>query len=277
MIITKEYVVSKLPKRVDESNKGTYGRVLLACGSENMRGAAALATLGALRTGAGLVTLASKKEVIDTLSASIYEALWLDTDRNDMIDASDKVNAVGIGCGSGCNRATYKNVKWLIERSGAPLVLDADAINVLEGKRNVLNKAKRDIILTPHPLEFSRLTGIPVEEIQSRRKEIASSFAKDYGVTVLLKGHDTVIASEDRIFVNPTGNSALAKGGSGDVLCGMICGFLAQGCSPCDAAVIAAYVHGLAGERLSNVYSEYGVLARELPLAAAKVLKELSI
>lgn len=277
MITTKDYIASKLPKRSPLSNKGTYGRVLLVCGSATMRGAAALATLGALRCGAGLVTLASTREVIDTLSSSIYEALWLDTDLYDVIDASKNANAIGFGCGMGKSRKTYKNLKWLIERQGAPLVVDADGLNVLANNINLLKKAKRDIILTPHPLEFSRLCDVPVSDIQSNREEYAKNFAAQYGVTLLLKGHNSVITNGEEVFVNPTGSSALAKGGSGDVLCGMICAFLAQGASPLDAAVIGAYVHGLAGERLGKDISEYGVLASELPLEAAKILKEFSL
>ncbi len=276
MITTKEYVSGKLPKRTPLSNKGTYGRVLLACGSGDMRGAAALATLGALRCGAGLVTLASERAVINSLSSTIYEALWLDTDMHDLIDASDMADAVGIGCGSGNTRKTYKNVKWLIEREGAPLVIDADGINALSTHKNPFAKAKRDIIITPHPLEFSRLCKVPVAEIQSDREGYAKKFASEHGITVLLKGRGTVITNGEEVFVNPTGSSALAKGGSGDVLCGMICAFLAQGASPLEAAVIGAYIHGLAGERLGEKISEYGVLASELPLEAAKILKDFS-
>lgn len=275
MITTKEYISEKLPRRSALSHKGTYGHVMLVCGSENMRGAAALATLGALRCGAGLVTLASTREVIDTLSSTIYEALWLDTDKTDMICASDSMSAVGIGCGCGCGRKTFKNTKWLLEREGAPLVIDADGINVLEGHAKLLKKARRDVILTPHPREFSRLCGLDIRDIQKNREEVAKAFAAEYGVTVLLKGRGTVITNGEEVFVNPTGNSSLAKGGSGDVLCGMICAFLAQGASPLDAAVIGAYLHGLAGERLGKEISEYGVLASELPLEAAKILGEL--
>lgn len=277
MITTKEHILSVLPQRTALSHKGTFGSVMLICGSENMRGAAALATLGTLRCGAGLVTLASCEKVIDTLSSSIYEPLWLDVDKTDAICASDKANVVGIGCGMGQTKKTYNYVKWLITREGGPLVIDADGINVLEEREKLLKKSKRKIILTPHPREFSRLCGIGIKEIQENREEIAKAFAKEYGVTLLLKGHHTIITDGEEIFVNPTGNSSLAKGGSGDVLCGMICAFLAQGASPLDAAVIGAYVHGLAGESLGARLSEYGVLASELPLEAAKILKELSL
>ncbi|MBQ4556763.1 MAG: NAD(P)H-hydrate dehydratase [Clostridia bacterium] len=273
MTTTKEYVISKLPKRLPDSNKGTYGRVMLICGSKNMRGAAALATLGALRCGAGLVTLASTKEVIDSLSSSVFEAIYADRDACDIIKDSDRMNAVGIGCGMGRDAKEY--MPSLILRDGAPLIIDADGINALSGNTGILKKAKRSIILTPHPLEFSRISGLSVEEIQRNRESIAKAFAKEYGVTLLLKGNRTVITDGDALFVNPTGNSALAKGGTGDVLCGMICAFAAQRCSAIDAAVIGAYIHGLSGERLAKIYSEYGVLASELPAEAAKTICDL--
>ena len=275
MITTKQYVLEYLPKRFSDSNKGTYGKTMLICGSKNMRGAAALATLGALRTGVGLVTLASTKEVIDSLSSTIYEPIFADRDSTDVISLSDKMNSVGIGCGMGVDAKEY--IHALILKEGAPLIIDADGINVLAKNAGILKNAKREIVLTPHPLEFSRLIGISVEEIQSDREGIALSFAKEYGVTLLLKGKDTVIANQDKVFVNPTGSSALAKGGSGDVLCGMICSFAAQGASPFDAAVISAYIHGLAGERLAKIHSEYGVIASELPLEAAKILCEITV
>ncbi len=274
MLTSKDYVAKHLPRRKAESNKGTYGRALLIAGSDDMRGAAALAVLGALRMGAGLVTLASTPKVIDTLSASIYEALWLDRSVPDLLERSDKMQSVGIGCGMGQTAKTKQLVCDLLLREGAPLVIDADGINVLGGYAYLLKEAKREVILTPHPLEFSRLSGLSVETIQNDREGTAKAFAKEYGVTLLLKGHRTVITNGEDTFINPTGSSALAKGGSGDVLCGMLCAFLAQGASPLDAAVLAAYLHGLAGERLAEVYSEYGVLASELPAEAAKLLRE---
>ncbi len=274
MQTTESYVKAHLPVRTANSHKGTYGRVLLLCGSGNMRGAAALAVLGALRMGAGLVTLASSREVIDALSAALYEALWLDRETPDLLERSDAMQAIGIGCGMGQTEHTRQLVTALLSRAGAPLVIDADGINVLHGRTRLLREAARSVILTPHPLEFSRLCGLPVEAIQSNREGIAKDFAAKYGVTLLLKGHGTVITDGENTFVNPTGSSALAKGGSGDVLCGMLCALLAQGASPLDAAVIAAYLHGEAGQRLAAEYSEYGVLPSDLPAAAAKLLRE---
>ena len=277
MRLTEEYIRSILPPRKSDGNKGTFGRVLLICGSENMRGAAALSLLGALRTGAGLVTLASTKEVIDTLSSTIYEALWLDRENDDCIALATKQNAVGIGCGLGQDYETFSLVDALLtEETSVPLVIDADGLNVLSGRCELLKAAKRPIILTPHPLEFSRLSGKSVDKIQNEREKCAKDFAKEYGVTLLLKGKDTVITDGENTFINPTGSSALAKGGSGDVLCGMICSFLAQGCTPVNSACISAFCHGKAGERLANIYSEYGVLASELPTEAAKYLSEIT-
>ncbi len=272
MLTSKDYVAKHLPRRTAESNKGTYGRTLLIAGSGDMRGAAALAVLGALRMGAGLVTLASTPKVIDTLSASIYEALWLDRSVHDLLERSDKMQSVGCGPGMGQTAETKQLVCDLLLREGAPLVIDADGINVLRGRAYLLKEAKREVILTPHPLEFSRLCGLSVEDIQSDREGTAAAFAKKYGVTLLLKGHRTVITDGKQTFINPTGSSALAKGGSGDVLCGMLCAFLAQGASPLDAAVLAVYLHGEAGDKLAKEYSEYGVLASDIPAAAAKLL-----
>lgn len=274
--LTEEYIRKLLPKRKSDGNKGTFGRVMLICGSKNMRGAAALSVLGALRCGAGLVTLASTREVIDALSSSIFEAIWLDRERENCIAAAGKANAVGFGCGMGVTDETSSLLcSLLAEEASAPLVIDADGLNMLSKNVHLLKSAVRPIIITPHPLEFSRLSGLSLSEIQSDREKAAKEFALEYGVTVLLKGKNTVITDGEKLFVNPTGSSALAKGGSGDVLTGMICAFLAQSSCLTDAAAIAAYCHGKAGERLAKVYSEYGVLASEIPSEAARFLGEL--
>lgn len=267
-----------LPKRPSDGNKGTFGRVLLAVGSDGMRGAAALSALGALRCGAGLVTVASTAACIDALSASLYEPLWLDRAKSDVLAAADRCQAVGIGCGMGQTAKAAELVKALLAvQTDVPLVVDADGINVLAGNTAWLTYASRPVLLTPHPLEFSRLCGKSVAEIQNDREDTAKAFAAEYGVTLLLKGKHTVITDGETVHVNETGNTALAKGGSGDVLTGMLCAFLAQGCSPLDAAILAAHLHGLAGERLSETYSEYGVLASELPAMAARIIQELTV
>ncbi len=233
-----------------------------------------MAARGALRMGAGLVTVASSKAVIDTLAVSLCEPIYLDTETGGFFQAATRMQVIGIGCGLGC---TEKTAAWTVEflsSVGAPLILDTDSINALSGQSALLQGAKRPVLLTPHPLEFSRLTGLSVETIQADRESIAKRFAAQYGVTLLLKGANTVITDGKTVYINPTGSSALAKGGSGDTLLGMICAFAAQGASLLEAAAIAAYLHGLAGERLAKIYSEYGVLPSDLPEKAAQILAE---
>ena len=274
-------VRAALPKRPADANKATFGRVLLVCGSDRMRGCAALAVLGALRAGAGLVTLASTRTVIDTVSAAVFEATYLDRDSDDLFAAAEKMNAVGYGCGLGRDAAVGETLRQLLAVPGAPLVIDADGLNALAEDISPLKGAQRPVVLTPHPLEFSRLCGKPVADIQRDRAAAAAEFAKScfnpaVGGVLLLKGAGTVITDGETVLLNPTGSTALSKGGTGDTLCGMLCAFLAEGAAPLDAAMIAAYVHGLAGERAAEVYSDYGVLAQDVSAFAGKVLREIT-
>ena len=210
--ITQDFVKNVLPKRKRESNKSTFGRVLLVCGSDSMRGAAALAARGALRLGAGLVTLASAKSVIDTLSASLCEPIYLDVESGDLFKTAEKMQVIGLGCGLGTGETTAAWTAKFLSSAGAPLILDADGINVLEGHAHLLHQAKRPVLLTPHPLEFSRLSGLTVKAIQADRAHIARTFAAEYGITLLLKGANTVVTDGKTTLINPTGSSALAKG-----------------------------------------------------------------
>lgn len=274
-------VRAALPKRPEAANKATFGRVLLICGSDDMRGCAALAVLGALRCGAGLVTLASTRAVIDTVSAAVFEATYLDRETGDLFAAAEKATAVGYGCGLGRGAAVGETLARLLCTPGAPLVIDADGLNALAADPAVLKGAARPVVLTPHPLEFSRLCGRPVADIQADRAAAAVEFAKAYfnpayGGVLLLKGAGTIVTDGETVLENPTGSTALSKGGTGDTLCGMICAFLAEGARPLDAAMIAAYVHGLAGERAAGIYSDYGVLASDVAAFAARVLREIT-
>lgn len=274
-------VRAALPKRPADANKATFGRVLLVCGSDGMRGCAALAVLGALRCGAGLVTLASTRAVIDTVSAAVFEATYLDRAAGDLFAVAAKASAVGYGCGLGQGAEVGETLRRLLDTPGAPLVIDADGLNALAAAPGVLRQAARPVVLTPHPLEFARLCGKSVAAIQADRAAAAAAFAKAYfnpavGGVLLLKGAGTVITDGETVLCNPTGSTALSKGGTGDTLCGMVCAFLAEGAKPLDAAMLAAYIHGLAGERAAEVYSDYGVLARDVSTFAAKVLREIT-
>ena len=278
-VCDKDTVRRILNKRRTDSHKGSYGRCVLICGSEAMPGAARLALSGALRMGAGLCELVAPRGVISCCAAEFPEAIyteipdssaWGDGDIEKILNRTEAASAVLCGCGLGNNAGTQRLVRALIER-GARLVLDADAINALA--ETGFERAAGDVILTPHPKEFSRLTGLGTYEIASARYSIAKEFAEKSGAVLLLKGADTVTASPDgRVCLNATGNPGLAKGGSGDVLAGLCAGIFAQGKGAFDTASCAAYLHGAAGDLLKVKYSEYGYLTGELAKAAAEVL-----
>jgi len=187
---------------------------------------------------------------------------------------------IGPGIGAGDSAAFAEALGALLSAPGVPLVLDADALNLLSALPDrgtyLFSSARRELILTPHPMEFARLLARSVEEVQTDRENLAASYAERNRLTLILKGAGSVIASADgQIAVNPSGSTALSKGGSGDVLAGMLTGLLAQGMSPYAAARTAAYLHGLAGERLAEEFSDYGVLPSDLPRAAAKELARI--
>ena len=275
-----EYVRNVLPVRPPMSNKGTFGKVCCICGSETMTGAAVLSVGAALRTGAGLVTLASCKEVIDCVRAAYPEPIYAPIDWKDkekvasLADSLAKYTTVLIGCG--WNKSTVKAefLKTVLKTASAQLVLDADGINQLCPFIELLREAKQVPILTPHPGEFARLTGYDVNYINDNRIACAVEFAEKYRCIVVLKGAGTIIASPDgRYAVNTTGNPGLAKGGSGDVLAGLIAGLAANPCvSAFDAAVCGVYLHGKAADILKKTVSEYGLLPSELALEVAKLL-----
>lgn len=267
----KSFIKSKLIKRTAESNKGTYGKLLCVCGSRNMQGAAVLCTNAALKSGAGLVVSAFPDKAYNAIAPKITEALMLPLkdDKQGYIsfDAEEvvmktlkKCSAVVVGCGLGNTEATKRIVSCIIKQAKCPVLIDADGINAISGNINILKSAEAPIVLTPHPGEMARLTGRTVDDIQSSRVETARSFAKKYNVTLVLKGNNTVIALPDgRIFINPTGNAGMAKGGSGDVLAGIIGAFLAQGMFAEDAAVCGAFIHGMCGDETAKRYSMTGM------------------
>ena len=281
------YIKEHLPSRAAASHKGSFGKAVLFVGSEQYPGAAALATEATLRAGVGLVTVASEMGIVKDALARLPEALyrpfipfslWTKTQVEEAIALTDKASAVLLGCGCGRSEALCALTYALLDREGAPLVLDADAINSLAKKREEsllrLKNAKREVLLTPHPLELARLLGQTVNEVQANRMRVAWDFAKEYGVSLLLKGARSVIAVKEDVFVNTTGSSALAKGGTGDVLAGLVTALLAQGATPEVSLRIGAYLHGRAAQMLAKEVSEYGVLPSSLPLQIAKEISE---
>ena len=280
-------VKSFLPPRPNNAHKGTFGKLLCVCGCSGYRGAAAISTLAALRTGVGLVNLCTVDEVISSLSSSIYEATYTRLEsENGFIscDNADKIvelskgsSALLLGCGLGKNAHTISLVKEIVERAETPIIIDADGINCLCENINVLKNTKAKIILTPHIAEFSRLLGISVSEFLENRFDLVRQFSSEYNVTVLSKSTQSIASSSDckKIYLSDTGNSALSKGGSGDLLAGMTASFVAQGIEPISACAIAQFVLGISAERLSKSMSRRSVIARDILDVLPFVLKEI--
>lgn len=269
-----EFVKATIPKRKQNTHKGTYGRLLMYCGSVNMTGAAILASTAALRSGVGLLNIARDEETVRILQSVLTEPIFSPVDdENEVLSLSQKASAVLIGCGMGRNEKDKNILFSLIKNAECNLIIDADGINELSSNTNILKEAKKTPILTPHPLEFARLLSCSVEEVQSDRINKAKAFAKEYGCILVLKGASTIIASPDgRLSVNLSGNPGLSRGGSGDVLAGLVSSFCAQGIEPFDSAVCACYLHGKAADVLKEEIGEYGMLPSDLPMAIAKLL-----
>ncbi len=271
---TEDFPLPELPR---SANKGTAGTLLTVCGSYGMAGAAAMSAQAALRTGVGLLRAAVPEKIYPILAGRLPEPVFLPLEQSEdgKIKASayeklydtlcQSATAGLIGCGLGVNDDTRELVSKLIKTSPKPLVLDADGINALEGNIHILQQASAPLILTPHPGEMARLAGTDAAAVQRSRYETACRFAAENRVIVVLKGAHTLIAMPDgRVYVNLTGNNGMAKGGSGDILAGMIASLLAQGMSPEGAAVNGVYYHGLAGDRCREKYSARAMLPTDL-------------
>lgn len=277
LIPDDEYVKSAIPTRKPNTHKGSYGRLLMYCASENMTGAGVLAAKAALRSGVGLLNIARNEKTIRILQNHLIEPIFSCIDENDkcgqVLSLAEKATAVLIGCGLGTHEIDKDALLSLIKNAKCNLIIDADGINLLSENTLILKEADKTPILTPHPLEFARLSGKTISEVQQNRINLARDFAKEHGCVLVLKGASTVIASPDgRIAVNTSGNPGLSKGGSGDVLAGLIASFTAQGISPFDSAVLGVYLHGKAADNLSKTVSEYGLLPSDLPMEIARML-----
>ncbi|MBE6597793.1 MAG: NAD(P)H-hydrate dehydratase [Ruminococcaceae bacterium] len=263
--------IAKLNKRPERSNKGTFGRVLSLCGSMGMAGAAYLSALGAYRAGAGLVEIFTPEENRIILQTLIPEAVitTYDSEKPDtelLLSSLSRASSVTVGCGLGKSQAALELLKTVLRNSEIPTVIDADGLNMISEHPFLLKYAK-GMILTPHPVEMSRLTGLPVEYILDNTEEVAYNFAREHSLVCLLKDSRTVVSDGVSIYINTSGCSAMAKGGSGDVLTGIIGALLAEKhleLSSLEAASMGAYIHGLAGERARDLLGEYSLLARDI-------------
>ncbi len=280
-LIDEEYAKKHLPRREENSNKGTFGKTLLITGSARYRGAARLSLEAALRGGAGLVTYLGDGELAQDLSREYPEAIYKSEDLSApdvpqlITEISSAHGSTLIGSGSGNSADTARITVALLCSEGGTLVLDADAINALSERDDALTlikNAKRPVVLTPHPLEFSRLSGNDVATVQRKRLAMAIRFAAENRCVLVLKGAGTIVTDGNDVYINKSGSSALAKAGSGDVLAGFIASLAAAGMKPTVAATLGVYYHGAAGDSLARELSTYGVTPSDLPKEIARMI-----
>ncbi len=284
--IDRDYVISRIPSRPEECNKGTFGRLLAVVGGEKYMGAALLATDAALRSGAGYVQLASTAKVCDALLPSVPESIMTRcaADHEGGIDGqvahhlceqAERATALLVGCGLGTGSGAAHVVEVLLQNSTSPLVLDADGINLLVQNISLLKKRRCELILTPHPAEFARLLGVSTAEVLANRLQLGREFAQMHDLTLLLKGSCTMIFTPDGLCrYADAGTPGLAKAGSGDVLAGLVSGLLAQGLAPADAAACGAWLHGRAGTLAAQQNSVAAMLPRDVVNCIGKAFLE---
>ena len=276
-----------LPARPADGHKGTFGRVLIIAGGRGMAGAAALAGMSALRGGAGLVTVATPGAVAPIVAG--FEPSYLTVPLcetaglicmaalSELMDRLSQSDAAAIGPGLGQSSELNEVVADIYRLAEIPLVVDADALNALSQRPDVLQLKSPPAprILTPHPGEFARLSGLSMETIRTNREAVAVEFAAKHGIILVLKGQHTVITDGSQMAINPTGNSGMATGGSGDVLTGLLAALLGQRMEPFAAAQLGVYLHGLAGDLAAADLSQPGLIASDLPRYLAFAWKRL--
>ena len=270
-LITQELGKGAVPKRIAHGHKGTFGHVLVMGGCKSYVGATMYTAKAAFHSGAGLVTLAIPETIYPLVASQCPESLLLPLqDEKGSIAAQSLLTSeidfssyktIAFGPGLGRQADGHSLLTQLLTKlSGQPLIIDADGLYFARDLLGELRKYKGDVILTPHPGEMAHLTGLTVADVEQNRLEIAKQFAQDYGVYLLLKGHRPIITAPDgKQYINPFGNDALGKGGSGDVLTGFIASFIAQGASTIDALIAASYYHASAAEQVGKELSNYGV------------------
>ena len=271
-----EEIQTALPPRDPDSHKGTYGHVLVLAGSPGKTGAAALCSLAALRTGAGLVTLAVPEGLNDLMEVKLTEVMTVglpETEertvafqaRDALLGLMEGKRVLALGPGLSTHPETVRLVTSLIQAAKIPLVIDADGITALARQPEVLSKASVPVVLTPHPGELGRMLWVPKEEVIEKRIPIAQKVTSTYNVTLVLKGARTLIAEPGgAVHINPTGNPGMATAGVGDVLTGVIAGLISQGLAPAIAAVVGVYLHGLAGDLACRELGPEAMIASDL-------------
>ncbi len=282
----KTEVKNLFPVRKATAHKGTFGHLLCICGSKTMVGAPVLAGSAALRSGAGLVTVAFPESAYLPIATKLTEAILMPLPENcegtlsekavDLIVSKlDKFDAIVIGCGMGVNEDTKAVLSAVIENSKVPVIIDADGINIIGSDISILQRANSNLVLTPHPKEMSRLCGMPTEIILSDTVGVARDFSEKQGVYLALKASNTVVTEPGtkRAYVNASGNNGLSKGGSGDVLAGLIGGLAVQDFNLTDAITAAVYIHGHAADIVAERTSKSGMLPSDVVNEFSRVFK----
>ncbi len=278
----------RLPPRPRDAHKGDFGRILVLAGSRGLSGAAVLCASAALRGGAGLVRLATPTSLLPIVAAAnpCYMTAGLPEDEQGCLAAAASpavlelvegctVAVVGPGLGRGDGPQAV--VRAVVARSTVPLVLDADALNALIGDTALLRQHRAPAILTPHPGEFGRLLGCDTKTVQADREALASRFAVEHGIILVLKGQSTIVTDGRQAYVNTTGNPGMATGGMGDVLAGLIGALLSQGMEGFEAAQLGVFVHGRAGDLAAAEMGEVGLIASDLLDYLPRAIRSLSV
>ena len=278
MILNHEAVLTLLPERNVNAHKGDFGKILLLCGSKGFTGAAYLAAMGALRSGAGLVFLGVPESIYAIEAVKLNEAIvFPQPDENgalseaaipEILERLPRMDAVLIGPGLGITPGTLAVTKAVLENFFGPVVLDADGITMMAAHKDIVRGRTGTTILTPHAGEFARL-GYPIAD----RTAAAEAAARDLGCIMLLKGYDTVITDGTTTYINPTGNPGMAVGGSGDVLAGIITALVGQGIKSLEAAAMGAWLHGAAGDLCAMEIGQYGMLPTDMLTRLPRLMK----
>lgn len=277
--LNHESVHALLPERDPWGHKGSFGKILLLCGSKGYTGAAYFAAIGALRTGAGLTFLGVPESIYEIEAIKLNEPVVFSLPDDEgklsflavpeILKRLPQMDAVLIGCGLGQSNGTLAAVKAVLEHAKCPVVVDADGINVLSEHKDILRGRQYPTILTPHDGEFLRFGGTLGDD----RMASAAYFAKEWNCILLLKGHETCITDGTTGYRNHTGNPGMAVGGSGDVLAGVIVSLLGQGIAPLEAAACGAWLHGAAGDICAEEIGQYGMLPSDILNALPRLLR----
>lgn len=272
--------LSGLPRRDPNANKGTYGRVLAIAGSRNMAGAACFCAEAAYRTGCGLVTVYTPECNRQILQQRVPEAVLKTYDENEsefaeLEELLKKHQVIVVGPGLGMSETSKKLLKLVLDQASVPMIIDADALNIIAEEQPLLRTGNAERILTPHLLELSRLTGINIQELKEKRREICEDFTRQNGVICISKDARTaVFDGSDHIYLNTSGNEGMATGGSGDVLSGIIAGLIAQGMPAAEAARMGVFVHGLAGDMAARERGARSMIASDIITSLTRILRD---